>query len=56
MICYAHECNSILGHPMKNISLPELLKAYKTFYATLQRARFAPKLHRLDNKMSTEVE
>ena len=44
------------GRPKKSREKKELLRAYQEVYAFCQQRGFAPKLHKLDNETSKEVE
>ncbi len=55
-IFYIYDANYIKSIPIKSREKKELLRAYQEVYAFCQQRRFAPKLHKLDNETSKEVE
>ena len=56
VIFYIYDANYIRSVPIKNRSKEELLRAYRKTYDWLVQRGFKPQLHKLDNKMSHEVE
>ena len=55
-VFYLHDANHIKGVPIKNRSKSELLRAYKKVYNFCTQRGFQPKLHKLDNETSKDVE
>ena len=55
-IFYIYDANYIKSVPIKSREKKELLRAYQEVYAFCQQRGFAPKLHKLDNETSKEVE
>jgi len=55
-IFYAYDPNSILSVPIKSRAKGELLRAYEKIYAYLTSRGYKPKLHKLDNETSKDVE
>ena len=45
MITYEHDSNKIHAEPMKNCSVPELLKIYTAIHNPLSEPGLAPKMH-----------
>jgi hypothetical protein len=54
-ILYDYDSNLILAEPMKSRRAQDIVSAYKTVHTKLCRARFQPKLARLDNKCSATL-
>ena len=55
-IFYIYDANFIKSVPIKSREKKELLRAYQEVYAFCQQRGFKPKLHKLDNETSKEVE
>ena len=50
MVAYDYDANTIHAKPMKNRSVPELLKGCTTIHNLLSERGLAPKIHYLDNE------
>ena len=55
-IFYIYDSNYIKSVPLKSRKKEELLQAYKDVYSFCQQRGFKPKLHKLDNETSKDVE
>ena len=55
-IFYIYDCNHIKGVPIKSRKKEELLRAYKEVYKYCEERGYKPKLHKLDNETSRDVE
>jgi hypothetical protein len=55
-IFYIYNANFILSVPIKNHTKQELLCAYQITYKYLSSSGFKPRLHKMDNKTSKDVE
>ena len=55
-VFYIYDANYIKGIPIKSRHSLELLQAYQPVYKWCERRGFKPSLHRMDNKLSHEVE
>jgi hypothetical protein len=56
LIFYIYDANFVKSVPTKSQSKEELLWAYQLVYAYLTAWGFKPQLHKMDNKMSHDVE
>ena len=56
MVAYDHDSNTIHAEPMKNRSVPELLKSYTAIHNLLSERGLAPKMHYLDNECPTVLQ
>jgi hypothetical protein len=56
IIFYIYDANFIASVPIKNRTKQELLQAYQITYKYLSSQGFKPKLHKMDNKTSKDVE
>ena len=56
MVAYDHNSNTIHAKPMKNCSVPELLKVYTKIHNIISKRRLAPKMHYLDNNFPTVLQ
>ena len=55
-IFYFYNTNHIKGYPIKSRKKDELLRVYKLAYTYAEQQGIKPKLHKLDNETSKEVE
>ena len=55
-IFYVYDVNALLSVPIKSRAKEELLRAYKKIYSYLEARGFKPKLNKLDNETSVDVE
>ena len=55
-VFYVFDANFIKGVPIKSRNKEELLRAYKIIYDWCEQRGVKPKLHRMDNETSQEVE
>ena len=55
-IFYIYDANFIKSVPIKSREKKELLRAYQEVYSFCQQRGFKPKLHKLDNETSKDVE
>ena len=55
-IFYIYDPNLIKGIPLKIRKKEELLQAYKEVYAYCENRGYKPKLHKMDNETSKDVE
>ena len=55
-IFYIYDANAIKAIPIKSRRKEELLRAYKEMYEYCEARGFKPKMHKLDNETSKEVE
>ena len=56
MIFYVYDANAIIAYPLRNRMSKEMLETYQDLYKKLTKCGFKPKLHKLDNEISKEVE
>ena len=56
MIFYIYDANAIIAYPLRNRTAKEMLETYQDLYQKLTKLGFKPKLHKLDNEISKEVE
>ena len=55
-VFYIHDPNFIKGVPIKSRQKGELHRAYESVYEWRTQRGYKPKLHKLDNETSKEVE
>ena len=55
-VFYIYDANAIKAIPIKSRKKEELLRAYKEMYEFCEQRGFKPRLHKLDNETSQEVE
>ena len=55
-VFYIHDPNFIKGIALKSRRKEELLRAYKEVYAFCKKRGFKPRLHKMDNETSKDVE
>ena len=56
MVFYVYDANYVCGIPMKNRSTDEFMRVYRDMYSMLKSKGYSPKLHKIDNETSKEVE
>ena len=56
MIFYVYDANAIIAYPLHNRTAKEMLDTYQDLYRKLTKCGVKPKLHKLDNEISKEVE
>ena len=54
MVIYCYDANAILAEPLKNRSAGEIVKAWKTINAKLEKAGVCPSVYILDNEISKD--
>ena len=52
---YNYDSNTILVHPLKNRSGPEIVRGHQHLFQRLRKAGSIPKLHCLDNEASNDL-
>ena len=55
-VFYVYDSNHIRGVPIKSRKKEELIRAYKEVYKYCEERGYKPKLHKLDNETSKDVE
>ena len=55
-VFYLHDPNFIKAVPIKNGSKGEIPRAYKSVYERSTQQSYKPRLHKLDNETSRDVE